>query len=247
MSTAEAPAGILEPVCERKTPIRIVIADDHPIVRESLKKLFEVETDLQVAGEASNGREVVDRLNETDADVLLLELLMPQLDGLTTLEAVRKSNTRLRVIILTASEDPADFARARATGCDAVLQKQIGLNKIVECVRTLSAGNTWPGGLETTADPNELTKAARRPSRLSARECEIAALIARAYRNKAIADKLFITEQTVKNHLRNIYQKLGVPSRLEVALYALQEGLDVSEQSDAPGTNLPTARIKFRL
>jgi len=203
-----------------------VIADDHPIIRESLKRLFKLESDFEIAGEARDGREVLNQLSETGADVLLLDLRMPHLDGFAVLERLRNAHSSMRVIVLTASEDPVDFARARALGCHAVIQKQIGLNRIADCIRAVSTGETWPGQPETVSAASDGSKAQRR-SRLTGREREIAALVARGHKNKEIAQKLFITEQTVKNHLRTIYQKLGVPGRLEVALYALQQGLDL--------------------
>src|SRR6202167_2677047 len=109
---------------KKKAMVRILIADDHPIVRDGLKKLLVLEEDFDVVGEAGNGREVLERVRELDPDVLLLDLRMPDLDGLATLQALRQTHRRTRVIILTASESRTDFVRAMKLGCSGIMLKQ---------------------------------------------------------------------------------------------------------------------------
>jgi DNA-binding NarL/FixJ family response regulator len=179
--------------------IRIVIADDHPIVRDGIKRLLALESDIDVVGEAGDGRGVLDVVHETNPDVLLLDLRMPNLDGLGALETLQQTNKRTRVIILTASEDKNEFVQAMKLGCSGIVLKQ-----------TAPEG----GG-----------KQGRERSPLSTREREIVALVAQGYKNKEMAEKMFISEQTVKNHLHNIFDKLGVSDRLELALYAIHKGL----------------------
>ncbi len=221
-----------------KRKIRIVIADDHPIVRDGLRKLLTLEDDLEVVGEAADGREVLDRVQELEPDVLLLDLRMPNLDGLSELQALQQSNKSTRVIVLTASEDKNEFVQAMKLGCSGIVLKQTAPDLIVKSIRKVYAGEIWLDSHTTAAvmrqfaSPSELTGAGagkgRERSPLSQREREIVALVAQGYKNKEMAEKMFISEQTVKNHLHNIFDKLGVSDRLELALYAIHKGLHLS-------------------
>ena len=224
---------------KKKATVRILIADDHPIVRDGLKKLLLLEDDFEVIGEAGDGREVLDRVQELDPDVLLLDLRMPNLDGLSTLQALQQSNRRTRVIVLTASEDKNEFVQAMKLGCSGIVLKQTAPDLIVKSIRKVHAGEIWldshttaavmrqfQTGTETGGSPTGGKGRERSP--LSAREREIVALVAQGYKNKEMAEKMFISEQTVKNHLHNIFDKLGVSDRLELALYAIHKGLHLT-------------------
>lgn len=217
--------------------IRIVIADDHPIVRDGIKRLLALESDIDVVGEAGDGRSVLDVVHETNPDVLLLDLRMPHLDGLGALETLQQTNKRTRVIILTASEDKNEFVQAMKLGCSGIVLKQTAPELIVKSIRKVFAGEIWLDSHTTAAvmrqfaTPGSEMAAAgsstkgRERSPLSTREREIVALVAQGYKNKEMAEKMFISEQTVKNHLHNIFDKLGVSDRLELALYAIHKGL----------------------
>lgn len=217
--------------------IRIVIADDHPIVRDGIKRLLALESDIDVVGEAGDGRSVLDVVHETNPDVLLLDLRMPNLDGLGALETLQQTNKRTRVIILTASEDKNEFVQAMKLGCSGIVLKQTAPELIVKSIRKVFAGEIWLDSHTTAAvmrqfaTPGSEMAAAgssskgRERSPLSTREREIVALVAQGYKNKEMAEKMFISEQTVKNHLHNIFDKLGVSDRLELALYAIHKGL----------------------
>src|SRR5580700_3800785 len=119
----------------RKGMIRVLIADDHPIVRDGLKKLLSLEEDFQIVGEASDGCEVLDKVQELDPDVLLLDLRMPNLDGLSALQALQQTNKRTRVIILTASEDKNEFVQAMKLGCSGIVLKQTAPELIIKSIR----------------------------------------------------------------------------------------------------------------
>jgi DNA-binding NarL/FixJ family response regulator len=188
--------------------IRILIADDHPIVRDGLRKVLSLEHDFDVVGEAADGLEVLDKIQTLDPDVLLLDLRMPHLDGLTTLRQMARINKRTRVIVLTASEDQHEFVQAMKLGCSGIIFKQMAPEVIVNCIRKMQ------GGVARQFAPQ-----------LTPREREIIQLVAQGHRNKDMAATLFISEQTVKNHLHNIFEKLGVSDRLELALYAVHKGL----------------------
>ncbi|MBM3764850.1 MAG: response regulator transcription factor [Acidobacteria bacterium] len=218
--------------------IRIVIADDHPIVRDGIRRLLSMEPDVDVVGEAGDGRGVLDIVHETDPDVLLLDLRMPNLDGLGALQTLQQTNKRTKVIVLTASEDKNEFVQAMKLGCSGIVLKQTAPELIVKSIRKVSAGEIWldshttaavmrqfaTPGSEMAASGSGSAKGRER-SALSTREREIVALVAQGYKNKEMAEKMFISEQTVKNHLHNIFDKLGVSDRLELALYAIHKGL----------------------
>lgn len=226
-----------EPILEETShTIRIMIADDHPIVRDGLKKLIDLEDDMSVVAEASDGREVLEKVRETDPDVILLDLRMPNLDGLGALQALHNSSpTKAKVIILTASEDKNEFVQAMKLGCSGIVLKQTAPELILKSIRKVSNGEIWLDSHTTAAvmrqfaSPSALEQTpggrVRERSPLSAREREIVALVAQGYKNKEMAEKMFISEQTVKNHLHNIFDKLGVSDRLELALYAIHKGL----------------------
>jgi two-component system, NarL family, nitrate/nitrite response regulator NarL len=221
----------------RKGTIRVLIADDHPIVRDGLAKLLSLEEDVIVVGEASDGCEVLDKVQELDPDVLLLDLRMPNLDGLSALQALQQTNKRTRVIILTASEDKNEFVQAMKLGCSGIVLKQTAPELIVKSIRKVHGGEIWLDSHTTAAvmrqfaAPGEIgggSGKSRERSPLSQREREIVQLVAQGYKNKEMAEKMFISEQTVKNHLHNIFDKLGVSDRLELALYAIHKGLHLS-------------------
>ena len=233
-----------EPEVKKKetTTIRIVIADDHPIVRDGLKKLLLLEDDFAVIGEASDGREVLDKVRDLDPDVLLLDLRMPNLDGLGALQALQQINNRVRVIVLTASEDKNEFVQAMKLGCSGIVLKQTAPDLIVKSIRKVHSGEIWLDSHTTAAVMRQFSTGfegiggsngsgkGRERSPLSAREREIVALVAQGYKNKEMAEKMFISEQTVKNHLHNIFDKLGVSDRLELALYAIHKGLHLGPE-----------------
>jgi DNA-binding NarL/FixJ family response regulator len=227
---------------KRKATVRIVIADDHPIVRDGLKKLLLLEDDFEIVGEAGDGREVLEKVQALDPDVLLLDLRMPNLDGLSALQALQQTNKRTRVIVLTASEDKNEFVQAMKLGCSGIVLKQTAPDLIVKSIRKVNSGEIWLDSHTTAAVMRQFSTGqegsgggtsagggkSRERSPLSTREREIVALVAQGYKNKEMAEKMFISEQTVKNHLHNIFDKLGVSDRLELALYAIHKGLHLT-------------------
>jgi len=233
-----------EPIETKKKMVRLLIADDHPIVRDGLKKLLQLEEDFEVVGEAGDGREVLEKVRELDPDVLLLDLRMPNLDGLGALQALQQVNKRTRVIILTASEDKNEFVQAMKLGCSGIVLKQTAPDLIVKSIRKVNSGEIWLDSHTTAAVMRTFSTGSeesggmgggkgRERSPLSAREREIVALVAQGYKNKEMAEKMFISEQTVKNHLHNIFDKLGVSDRLELALYAIHKGLHLGGETPA--------------
>ena len=223
-----------------RVTIRVVLADDHPIVRDGLRKLLMLEDDIQVVGEASDGQEVVSVVQQTQPDIVILDLRMPHMDGLAALLALKQIDPKCRVIVLTASEDKNEFLQAMKLGCAGIVLKQTAPELIVKSIRKVFGGEIWLDSHTTAAvmrqfaGPGEIIGAmpakGRERSPLSQREREIVGLVAQGYKNREMAEKMIISEQTVKNHLHNIFDKLGVSDRLELALYAIHKGLHLVDR-----------------
>jgi DNA-binding NarL/FixJ family response regulator len=220
--------------------IRVVLADDHPIVRDGLRKLLSLEDDIDVVGEAADGREVLQVVQDTQPDIVILDLRMPNMDGLSALHALQQLERKPKIIVLTASEDKNEFVQAMKLGCSGIVLKQTAPELIVKSIRKVYSGEIWLDSHTTAAvmrqfaSPTEVMGGhpgrGRERSPLSQREREIVSLVAQGYKNREMAEKMFISEQTVKNHLHNIFDKLGVSDRLELALYAIHKGLHLVDR-----------------
>jgi DNA-binding NarL/FixJ family response regulator len=226
--------------------IRVLIADDHPIVRLGLRQVFAETDDIEVVGEAGDGRETLTLFKDKHPDVILLDLRMPGMDGLAVLDALQSANMKAKVVVLTGSDDKNEYVQAMKLGCAGIVLKQTATDLIAKSIRKVYAGEIWLDSHTTAAvmkqfatappEPSPLpirggytSKSRSERSPLSAREREIVGLVAQGYKNKEMAEKMFISEQTVKNHLHNIFDKLGVSDRLELALYAIHKGLHVNQ------------------
>jgi DNA-binding NarL/FixJ family response regulator len=164
------------------------------------------------------------------------------MDGLAAMQALQQIMPQVKVIVLTASEDKNEFVQAMKLGCSGIVLKQTAPDLIVKSIRKVHGGEIWLDSHTTAAvmrqfaSPSEalvaptVSKGGRERSPLSTREREIVGLVAQGYKNKEMAEKMFISEQTVKNHLHNIFDKLGVSDRLELALYAIHKGLHLSAE-----------------
>jgi len=210
--------------------IRVVVADDHAIFREGLRKLLEGAGDIAVVGEAGDGDEALRLLTKLKPDVLLLDLRMPNKDGLGVLEEMNGQSEQTRVILVTEGENEHDVVRAMRLGARGVVWKQSASALLLKSIRKVNAGEIWLDNRMTAELIDAFKKssdsgARREKPLLSPREREIVQLVAQGFRNREIAEKLFISEQTVKNHLHNIFDKLGVSDRLELALYAIHHRL----------------------
>src|SRR6266850_5298466 len=221
-----------------KPKIRIVVADDHPIFRDGLCRLLALEDDFEVVAQAQDGRQVLDVLQQYEPDILLLDLKMPGLDGLATLQRLQIAKNKTRVIVLTASDDKNEFVQAMKLGTSGIVLKQTATELLIKSIRKVHAGEIWLDSHTTAAvirqfvasdeppvPPPSSAPRERERSPLSQREREIVALVAQGFKNKEMAEKMFISEQTVKNHLHNIFDKLGVSDRLELALYAIHKNI----------------------
>ena len=217
-------------MAKEKQAVRVVVADDHAIFRDGLRKLLENAGDISIVGEAADGNEAVRLVTKLKPDVLLLDLRMPDKDGLAVLEEVNFDSLPTRVIVVTAAEDDRDVVRAMRLGARGVVLKQSASGLLVKCIRKVHAGEIWLDNRMTAEVVEAFKKSSdfgprRDKPLLSEREREIVQLVAQGFRNREIGEKLFISEQTVKNHLHNIFDKLGVSDRLELALYAIHHRL----------------------
>ena len=210
--------------------IRILIADDHAIFRDALRKLLDSEEEITIAGEARNGAECIKKLGELKPDILLLDLRMPDKNGLAVLEELDFNTLPTRVIVLTAAEDDRDVVRAMRLGARGVVLKESAIDLLVKSIHRVHAGEIWLDGHMTAEVINAFSASSKSSARnekplLSDREMEVVQLVAQGFQNKEIGKKLLISEPTVKHHLRNIFDKLGVSDRLELALYAIHHRL----------------------
>lgn len=211
-------------------PIRIVLADDHPIVIDGLVALFALEPDeFRVVGRATNGELALDVIRLHRPDVAVVDLRMPRLDGLGLLRDVRAEALPVRVVILAGNIDEDQALDAIRAGVDGILLKELAPQLMLECVRKVAAGERW---LEKRSTSRVIENLIRREagvreaaSVLTPREIELVRMAASGMRNKEIARRLQIKEGTVKIHLHNVYEKLGITSRVHLVLYAQSRGL----------------------
>lgn len=212
--------------------LRIVIADDHPIFRSGLRQLLETQQHFEVVGEATDGAEAVARVAESRPDLLLLDLAMPRSDGLAALREIERRGLPVRTVVLTAEIEPWQVVESLKHGAVGVLLKSAATELLFKCIDTVMAGRYWVDR-DTTHDLGHAlasydiaqTGPRRAPVELTPREREILAALLRGESNKQIARDLGLAEQTVKNHLSQLYEKFGVSSRLELAIQARERGL----------------------
>lgn len=209
-------------------PIRIVLVDDHQIVLHGLRQLFERQEDIEVVASCSDATSALAALDEHDPDVLVLDLRMPLQSGIDVLRAIAGKHERCRRVLLTAAVRDEEVMQAVKLGVMGLVLKESSPDVLLECVRAVYHGKQW---IERDTLARALNSAIARdgtgkPSdALTPREVEIVRMVAQGLRNKAIAERLSISEGTVKVHLHNIYEKMGVDGRLELVLSAQQKGL----------------------
>jgi two-component system nitrate/nitrite response regulator NarL len=213
--------------------VGIVIVDDHPTFRYGLRKLLESEADFQVLGEAADGVDAGRLVNDLKPDILLLDLSMPRRGGLEVLADLSQNHSTARPIILAAALDKREIAQAFRLGARGVMLKESATEVIIEGIRSVMKGQYWVGK-ENVSDLVQLFrryavgvqgKDARERFGLSARELEVVTAVVAGYSNKEIGQKLSLSVQTVKHHITNIFDKLGVSNRMELTLFAVSHHL----------------------
>ena len=203
--------------------IRVLLTDDHPLMVKGIREALSGEPDIEIVGEASSGAQVLPLVARTSPDLLLLELRLPELDGLEVLELMQQAHPDVRVAILSVDNDPAKIAAAFERGACAYILKRIDWADLGAAIRQAVSGTfICLGTLGVEAANAEVNG---NGAGLSAREVEILQGVARGLSNRAIASELWLSDQTVKFHLHNVYRKLGVSNRTEAARYAFENGL----------------------
>jgi len=204
--------------------IRIVIADDHAIFRDGLRRLLATQEDFQVIGEASDGKEAIAIATDLRPDVLLLDLAMPRVPGMEVLRELAHQEVAVRTILLTAAIQPFAVTSALQLGARGIVLKASPPEMLLKSIRSVCEGQFWVGSEPITAW-TRTGQASSGGFGLTSREIEIISAIKEGSSNREIASKLAISEETVKRHLSNIYAKLGVSSRLELAVLASEQHL----------------------
>lgn len=213
-------------------PVRILLADDHPIFRDGLRRLLETEPGFRVVGEASDGAEAVVMAKKLKPDLLLLDLAMPKHPGLEAVRELGNGDTPVRILLLTAAVEKEQIVEALQLGARGVVLKESATQLLLNSIRAVMAGQYWVGR-ETISNLVEYLRGLLAPPPapkqkkfgLTPRELEIVSAVVAGYTNKDVAAHYKISEDTVKHHLSNIFDKLGVSTRLELALFAVHQDL----------------------
>ena len=209
--------------------MRVLIADDHPLILAGIKRALEEADGFDVVAEASSGSQVLPLVSQTHPDLALLDLRMPEMDGLTCLDRIRKQHPKVKVVILSVSTDPEVVQTVLNHGAAAYVVKSVNPIDLSSALRQALDGTVFSAiGLPEKTAQEDAVKAAG----LTERETTILKALARGLSNEAIGKELWVAEQTVKFHLTNIYRKLDVKNRTEAARYAYEHGLIDSPQSD---------------
>jgi DNA-binding NarL/FixJ family response regulator len=217
----------------RAHSVRILIADDHPIFRDGLKRLLESEPEFRVVGEACDGVEAVSLVRKLKPEILLLDLAMPRRPGLEALREMNSDPSSVRVILLTAAAEKEQIVEALQLGARGVVLKDSATQILLQSIRAVISGEYWVGR-ESVSNLVQYLRGLvessgqaprQRKYGLTPRELEIISAVVAGYANKEIAEHFKISEDTVKHHLSNIFDKLGVSTRLELALFAVNQSL----------------------
>jgi two-component system, NarL family, response regulator LiaR len=210
-----------------ESPIRVLIVDDHGVVREGLRAYLELEPDIQVVGEARDGSEGVRRALELQPDVVLMDLVMPNMDGVDATSRIKQARPETHVIILTSFLDDERVVPAIKAGATSYLMKDVAASDLARAIRGAQAGQAQLHP-EVARRLMQQVTAPRKPeagAALTDREREVLRLLAEGRSNKEIARALVVSERTVKGHVSNILGKLGLQDRTQAALYAVRHGL----------------------
>ena|ERR1044071_7834417 len=216
------------------TPIRLLIADDHAVLRSGLRMLLEVQRDMAVAGEAGDGTEVLQKTRELQPDVVLMDLTMPGMPSGEVIRQVLRASPKTRVLVLTMHDDPAYLASALAAGAAGYVVKKVADSELLSAIRAVHAGRTFVDltqSLDTSsrAVPATGRTESERPKDLSRREREVLRLLAQGYSNQQIATQIKVSVKTVETHRTRLSEKLGLKGRAELYRFAVESGILASD------------------
>ena len=208
--------------------IRILVSDDHAIVRKGIRAMLEIVPDIEVVGEAANGREAVTEVERLHPDVILMDLVMPEMDGIEAIRRIKAHQSEARILVLTTFAGEDKIFPAIKAGALGYLLKDSDPEELVQAIRQVYRGESSLHPIIARKVLQELSSPSERlptPDPLTQREVEVLRLVAQGQDNREIAEKLVISEATVRTHVSNILAKLHLASRTQAALYALREGL----------------------
>ena len=222
MSDTSAPA---------EEPIRVLIADDHALFRRGLNMVLESEEGIEVVAEAEDGEDAVAKAEEFAPDVVLMDVRMPRLSGIEATRTIRDVIPTARILMLTVSDEEEDLYEAVKAGANGYLLKEISIEEVADAIRAVVQGQSLISPSMASKLLTEFNTLAKRAEaqypapRLTERELEVLKLVAKGMSNREIGDSLFISDNTVKNHVRSILEKLHLHSRMEAVVYAVREKL----------------------
>lgn len=219
-----------EPARER---LRVLIADDHALFRRGLEMVLDSEPDIEVVGEAHDGDQAFDRAAELMPDVVLMDVRMPRRSGIEATQKIKEQLPHVKILVLTNSDEEADLYDSIKAGASGYLLKEISSEEVADSIRSVMQGHSRISPAMASKLLTEFQAMTKReddrqplaPPRLTDRELEVLSLVAQGKGNRDIAGELFISENTVKNHIRNILEKLQLHSRMEAVIYAVREKL----------------------
>jgi DNA-binding NarL/FixJ family response regulator len=216
----------------RNTNVRILLADDHPVVRIGVRNMLRAEGHFEVVGEASDGDEAITQTLELLPDILLLDLSMPRMPGLEAMRAIMSGSPRVKILLLTATISTQQIIEALQIGARGIVTKDALIDQLTNAIEAVMQGDYWINGqrvVNLVGALHELMQKAAVPERktygLTPRELEVVGCIVEGCSNRDIAKQFSISEETVKRHLSNIFDKTGVSTRLELALFAIAHQL----------------------
>lgn len=198
--------------------LRVLVADDHQLMLEAVRLALGEQDDIVIVGEAKRGREVLPKIASTDPDVVLLDVRMPEMDGLTCLDLIRKRFPLIKVVMLSGSEDPDIIEAALRRGASAFVTKQIDPRDLASAIRQAVDGTVF----QSFGSAEEAPVSAAKAAGLTDKELTVLRAVAKGLSNKHIASELWVSEQTIKFHLTNIYRKLDVANRTEAVHHAVR-------------------------
>ena len=221
------------PGTEPDQPIRVVIVDDHALFRRGLENVLAAEPDLAVVGEAEDGVDAVALVASLAPDVVLMDVRMPRASGIEATRQIRLSQPNTKIVMLTVSDDEEDLYESVKAGANGYLLKEVSIEEVADAVRSVARGHSLISPSMASKLLHEFNELSRRADermksaspRLTGRELEVLKRVAKGLSNREISSELFISENTVKNHVRNILEKLHLHSRMEAVVYAMREKL----------------------
>lgn len=210
--------------------IKVIIADDHALIREGIKKLLELEHGIEIVAVAADGVEAIEAIDRHNPDVVLLDINMPNMNGIECLKEIKTNYKKVKVIMLTIHEDSEYLIKTINIGAEGYVLKDADVSSLVKAIRNVVAGEayihpTLSSVLVKAYQRKEIRKEPYDEVALTKREFEVICLISRGFNNKEIANELFISEKTVKNHVSNIFKKIKVNDRTQAALYAIKNNI----------------------